>query len=213
MIRILTNGFCILILFSRSFFSQGFDSDTPGVQTFSFKDVKGRNQATFNSITELDEVNGNSNDLNGKISFDISSIPSTLQGQIYISTASLRTGIEKRDKDLMEPKWLDAEKFPVISFTIKKVNSIKKLAGNKLLLNVNGDFLLHGVKKEIPVDVTITYLKESPSTEQRSPGDLLGVVSKFQIHLSDYGVENLILGTRVADKIDIGVNIIGTNKF
>lgn len=209
--RILSLVFCIMIVLSKSFFPQGLN--TSGIQTFSFKDPQGRNQTTFVSTTELDEVNGTSNDVNGKISFDLNNLPSTLQGQISISTASLSTGIEKRDKDLMEPKWLDAEKFPVISFTIKKVNSIKKLADNKLLLNVTGDFFLHGVKKEIPVDVTLKYLKEGPITHKRGAGDLLGVVSKFQIQLSNYGVKNLILGTRVADKIDIGVNIIGTNRF
>jgi polyisoprenoid-binding protein YceI len=213
MIRILFFIFCILITFSKSFFPQGFDIDTSGIYTFSFKDSQGRNQTTFSSITELDEVNGTSNDINGKISFDVNKLASTLEGEIFISTASLKTGIEKRDKDLMNSKWLHAEKYPVISFTIKKVNSIKKLSDNKLFINVTGDFLLHGVKKEIPVDVTLTYLKESSITQKRGPGDLLGVVSKFQIQLSDYGVENLILGTRVANKIDIGVNIIGTTKY
>jgi polyisoprenoid-binding protein YceI len=209
--RMLSLVFCIMIVLSKSFFPQ--ELNTSGIQTFSFKDSQGRNQTTFISTTELDEVNGTSNDINGKITLDINNIASTLQGTIFISTASLRTGIEKRDKDLMEPKWLDAEKFPVISFTIKKVNSIKKLSDGKFSINITGDFLLHGVKKEILSDVTLTYLKENSITNKRGPGDLLGVVSKFQILLSNYGVENLILGTRVADKIDIGVNIIGTNGF
>jgi len=213
MTRMLSISIFIMILLTKSFFSQGFDVNVSGIQTFSFKDSEGRNQTTFTSITKLDEVNGTSNDVNGKISFDINNLDSTLQGEIFISTKSLRTGLAKRDKDLMEPKWLDAEKFPVISFTIKKVNSIKKLSDNKLIINVTGDFFLHGVKKEILVDVTLTYLKESSMTQERGPGDLIGVVSKFQIQLSDYGVENLILGTRVANKIDIGVNIIGISKF
>ncbi|MHB1687629.1 MAG: YceI family protein [Ignavibacteriaceae bacterium] len=140
-------------------------------------------------------------------------VAATLKGEISISTGSIKTGIAMRDKDLRAPKWLDAEQFPTISFTIKKVTGIKKLADNKLLLNLTGTFFLHGVKNDIPIEATLTYLDKSSVTASREPGDLLGVTAKFQIMLSKFGVQNMILGSRVADKLDIGVNIIGTNKF
>ncbi|MHB8579870.1 MAG: YceI family protein [Ignavibacteriaceae bacterium] len=213
MIKTLINIFCILILITSTIHSQGFDIKTSGVQTFSFKDDQQRNQTTFTSITALDEVDGTSNDVSGNISFDVKNVAATLKGEIQISTQSLRTGISKRDKDLVEPKWLNAEKFPIISFTIKKVTGLKKLSANKLLLDLTGTFMLHGVKKDIPVEATITYLDQNSITEQREKGDLLGVSAKFQISLSDFGVENMILGTRVANIISIGVNIIGTNKI
>ncbi|HUX60898.1 MAG TPA: YceI family protein [Ignavibacteriaceae bacterium] len=210
----------ISILFGYSIFPQGtptgqvgFDVKASGVQTFSFKDAKGRNQTTFTSITALDEVDGTSNDVSGTISFDPKNVAATLKGEISIATASISTGISMRDKDLRAPKWLDAEQFPQISFTIKKVTGVKKLSANKLEVNLIGIFFLHGVKNEIPVSATLTYLDESPVTESREPGDLLGVTAKFQIMLSKFGVKNMILGSRVADKIDIGVNIVGTNKF
>jgi hypothetical protein len=44
------------------------------------------------------------------------------------------------------------------------------------------------------------------------PGDLLGVKAKFNIKLSDFGVQNMALGKRVADDIEITVNIVGSNK-
>ena len=208
------------ILFAVAMFPQGlpsgqagFDVKASGVQTFSFKDAKGRNQTTFTSITALDEVDGTSNEVDGKISFDVKNVVATLKGEISIATASINTGISMRDKDLRAPKWLDAEQFPKISFTIKKVTGVKKLAANKLELNLLGIFYLHGIKNEIPISATLTYLDESPVTETREPGDLLGVTAKFQIMLSKFGVKNMVLGSRVADKIDIGVNIVGTNKF
>jgi len=205
--------FFLSLLFFITAFPQGFNVKASGVQKFSFKDDKGRNQATFTSITELDEVDGTSNDISGTLSFDVKNVANTLKGEISISTASITTGIAKRDKDLREPKWLDAYQFPTISFTIKKVTGVTKLADNKLQVNVIGTFFLHGVKQDIPVTATLTYLDESSVTESREPGDLLGVNAKFQIMLSKFGIQNMILGSRVADKIDIGVNIVGTNKF
>ncbi len=200
------------LIYSAVAFPQGFNVKAKGSQTFYFQDDKGRNQATFHSITALDEVDGMSNKISGQISFDISDVKSTLKGEISITTASLKTGISMRDRDLKEPKWLDAESYPTISFTIKKVINVKQLAPNKLDVKVLGDFNLHGVTNEIPVDATMIYLDQSPATEAREPGDLLGVTAKFPITLSKYNIKNMILGTRVADKINIDVNIVGTNK-
>jgi len=200
------------LIYSAVALPQGFNVKAKGSQTFYFQDDKGRNQATFHSITALDEVDGMSNKISGQISFDISDVKSTLKGEISITTASLKTGISMRDRDLKEPKWLDAESYPTISFTIKKVINVKQLAPNKLDVKVLGDFNLHGVTNEIPVDATMIYLDQSPATEAREPGDLLGVTAKFPITLSKYNIKNMILGTRVADKINIDVNIVGTNK-
>ena len=200
-------------LIAATSFSQGFNVKAAGNQTFSFKDPKGQNQVSFSSITALDEVDGTSNDVSGKISFDVKNVGKTLKGEISISTASITTGITMRDRDLRAPKWLDAEQFPKISFTIKKVNSIKIIAGNKLQIDLIGTFFLHGVKNDVPVTATMTYLDASSVTASRAPGDLLGVSAKFQILLSKFNVKNMVLGSRVADKIDIDVNIVGSNKF
>jgi len=203
-----------LILFTSAvIYPQGFDVKAKGIQKFSFKDDKGRNQATFHSVTPFDEVDGLTTKVNGIVSFNVSDVKNTLQGEISFPTESLQTGITMRDRDMKAPKWLDAERYPTISFKIKKVTSIQNLASNKLKVDLLGDFTLHGVTKEIPVEATMTYLDESPETEAREPGDLLGVTANFNITLSQYNIQNMILGTRVSDNISIGANIVGTNKF
>ena len=59
----------------------------------------------------------------------------------------------------------------------------------------------------------LTYLEESEFTKIRLPGDLLGVKAKFNIKLSDFGVQNMALGKRVSEEIEITVNIVGSNKI
>ena len=203
----------LLLIFTAVIYSQGFDVKAKGVQKFSFKDDKGRNQATFTSKTPFDEVDGLTTQISGIVSFNVSDVKNTLQGEISFPTQSLQTGITMRDRDMKAPKWLDAERYPTISFKILKVINIQKLAPNKLKVDLTGDFSLHGVTKEIPVEATMTYLDESAATEAREPGDLLGVTANFNITLSQYNVQNMILGTRVSDNIKIGVTIVGTNKF
>lgn len=45
----------------------------------------------------------------------------------------------------------------------------------------------------------------------RAPGDLLGVQAKFNVKLSDYGVKNQLVGQKVAENIEVSVNIVGNN--
>ncbi|MCH8033410.1 MAG: YceI family protein [Bacteroidetes bacterium] len=201
----------ILTLFVVSYgFAQGFKVKATGEQTFSFADKMGRNQAMFFSSTPLEDVTGLSNDVKGTITFDVGDV-STLKGSISISTASLKTGIELRDGHLQSKNWLDAESYPEITFVIKNVSNVKSLEDNKLEVKVVGDFTTHGVTKEVIADITMTFLDESEQTKQKLPGDLLGVEAKFSIVLSDYEVENMVLGQKVSDSIEITVTMVGSN--
>ena len=202
----------IIILAVTVSFSQGFKVKATGEKTFNFADKQGRNQVSFFSTTPLEDITGISNAVDGKITFNVADIK-TLKGSISIPASSLKTGIDLRDEHLKSSNWLDAKSYPEITFTIKKVGEIKVVADNKLEVNVTGDFTTHGVTKEVVAKVTMTYLDESEQTKQRSPGDLLGVQATFKIVLSDFDVENMIVGQKVADDIEINANIVGSSAM
>ena len=202
--------FSVIVLFTFTNYAQGFDVKASGEQSFSFIDQYGRNQATFYSETPLEDINGLTNDVKGSVTFDVGDV-STLTGTISISTTSIKSGIDLRDEHLRSADWLDADNYPEITFTIKSVDDVKSVESNKLKAKVTGDFTLHGVTKEVNADVTMTYLDESEQTRKKAPGDLLGVKAAFNIMLSDYDIEHMVLGQKVSDNIEIGVNMVGTN--
>ena len=201
------------LLIMTAAFAGGFDINTKGEQTFSFKDKMGRNQATFFSTTPLEDITGMSTDVWGTVSLDIEDVENTLKGEILISTASLKSGIDLRDEHISSADWLDAERFPTISFKIKEVTGIEKIEDNKLKAKVLGEFTLHGVTKEVESEVTLVYLEENEMTKMRLPGDLLGVRARININLSDYGIQHMVLDQKVSDEIKINVNIVGSNKM
>jgi len=190
----------------------GFDIKK-GQQTFSFKDERGRNQALFHSSAPLEDISGMSSDILGTVTFDTQDLKNTLTGEIIISSASLKSGIDLRDEHIRSAGWLDAENHPTISFKIKEVTSVNKLDTNLLEAKVVGDFTLKGVTKQLETTVTLMYLEESENTKARFPGDLLNVRTKFSIKLSDYGVTSTLIGQKVADEIELNVNIVGSNKI
>jgi len=200
----------VALLLTSVNLAQGFKVNASGEQSFSFNDQYGRNQATFFSTTPLEDINGLTNDVKGIVNFDVGDV-STLTGTVSISTASIKTGIDLRDEHLRSDNWLNAESYPEITFKIKSVSDVQSIESNKLTAKVTGDFTVHGVTKETTTDVTMTYLDESEQTKKRAPGDLLGVQATFNITLSDYEIDNMVLGQKVSDNIEIGVNIVGSN--
>jgi polyisoprenoid-binding protein YceI len=198
------------LFFSSTLLSQGFKVKASGEQTFSFDDKVNRNQASFFSTTPLEDITGLTNDISGSVTFDVEDV-ATLKGKISITTASLKTGIELRDTHLKSPDWLDAESYPEITFKIKSISDINKTADSKIDAKVTGDFTAHGVTKEVVADVSMTYLDESEKTKARASGDLFGVEAKFNINLSDFEVEHMVLGQKVAENIEVTATLVGSN--
>ncbi len=201
----------LAFVFSFSLHAQGFKVSSSGEKTFDFTDKGKRNQASFFSTTPLEDITGLTNDVNGKVSLKVNDIKS-LKGELSVSTASIKTGIDLRDEHLRDENWLDATKYPNIKFTLKEVSDVKQLADNRLQIKFSGDFTLKGVTKEISGDATLTYLVESEQTKQRAPGDLLGVQAKFKVNLSDFGIKNQIIGQKVAEVVDVSVNMVGSSS-
>jgi polyisoprenoid-binding protein YceI len=200
--------FILLLAAVSMSFAQGFKVKATGEQTFNFEDK--RNQVKFFSTTPLEDITGISNDVKGKVTLDVADVKK-MKGSITISVTSIKTAIDLRDEHLRSENWLNADKFPEITFSIKKVGDVKVAADNKLEAKVTGDFTVHGVTKETVADVTLTYLDANEQTKQFAPGDLLGVQAKFNIALSDFDVENMVVGQKVADEIEITATLRGSN--
>ena len=189
---------------------RGFNTNVIGEQSFNFADKMGRNQATFYSETPIEDINGTASGLSGNAVLDVSDF-STVKGKIAITVESFKTGIEMRDGHIQGKKWLDVKQFHVVSLEITGVTEIKNISDTKLTAKVTGNFTLHGVTKVITVDVKAMLLEESEKTKSRMKGDLLSIRASFGVKLSDFGVENNIIGNKVADDIEVGINMVGSN--
>ncbi|MEW6506330.1 MAG: YceI family protein [Bacteroidota bacterium] len=207
------NIFLVILSLNSAILAQGFKVKAAGIQSFNFEDRNGRNQVTFFSATPLEDITGTANGISGTVSFDVANFAKTIKGILTVKVASMNTGIDLRNQHLKGANWLNAEKYPDIVYTIKEVMNVMQAANNKLEFKIAGNFSMHGVTKEVIADAEATYLDETEQTQKRTPGDLLGVRAKFNIKLSDFGVNNQIIGNKVADNIEVSVNIVGSNKM
>jgi polyisoprenoid-binding protein YceI len=192
--------------------AQSFNIPSKGNQIFDFRDTQERNQATFYSEARYENITGITNDVFGKASFDIKDIKATLNGEVSISTSSIKTGIEKRDENLRGVSWLNSEKYPIITFKIKEITQVDRIEDNVLKIVLLGEFTLRGKTNLVYANATMKYLVESETTKQIMPGDLISVVARFDIKLSDFGINHAMIPNRVSDKIQITANLIGAES-
>jgi polyisoprenoid-binding protein YceI len=125
-----------------------------------------------------------------------------------IDAASIDTRNEKRDQHLRSPDFLDTAKHPTITFKSKKVQ-----AAGENKFKVTGDLTLHGVTKEVVLDV-----EGSPKPMKDPMGNVkLGGVATTKINRKDFGVVwnspleggGVAVGDEVSITIDVELNRAG----
>jgi polyisoprenoid-binding protein YceI len=189
--------------------AQGFNLLSKGIQVFSLKDSDDRNQATLYSEARFENITGLTNDVLGEVPFDLKDVKSTLKAEILVSTSSIKTGIEKRDEHLRSVSWLNSEKYPTIIYKIKEVERVDLIEDNQIKIVLLGEFSLRGKTKLVYANATIKYLLENETTKTIMPGNLISIVARFDVNLSDFGISNSIIPNRVSDNIQIVANLIG----
>jgi len=121
---------------------------------------------------------------------------------VSIDTASVNTNVAKRDDHLRGPDFFDVAKFPTMTFVSKKVAK-----ASKGKLKVTGDLTLHGITKEVVLDV------DALSKESKDPwgNTKSGTVATTKINRKDFGlVYNAVLetgGVAVGEEVAITLEI------
>ena len=179
-------------------------------QTFDFKDPKGINNAGFKLDAPLEAINGNASGVSGTVTFDPEN-PGATRGKIAVATGSLMLPNPMQRQHMLSDKWLDATKFPEISFESKEFKNVKT-AGDTTTADVTGTFTLKGVSKELTVPVKLTYLKDKLGDRvPNQKGDLLVIRASFTIKRGDFNIMPGQYEDKVSDTIEIVLSVAGAS--
>ena len=115
---------------------------------------------------------------------------------VTIDASSIDTRVQRRDDDLRSDHFFDVAKFPTITFQSKRVESAG--AGK---LKVTGDLTMHGVTKEVVLDVDgpTPPMKDPKGTSHR------GLSATTTLSRADYGInfDAGMVGDQVAIQLDV----------
>ena len=95
----------------------------------------------------ISTVRGAFTKVSGSVQYDPSD-PAKTTIEATIDANSVDTRVEKRDNDLRSPDFFDVAKYPTLTFKSKRVEAAG--AGK---LKIVGDLTIHGVTKEVVLDV------------------------------------------------------------
>jgi len=144
----------------------------------------------------ISTVRGGFTKLSGTVQYD-SAHPAKSSVDATIDAASVDTRVEMRDNDLRRAKFFDAAKYPTITFRSKNVEP-----AGKGKLKVTGDLTIHGVTKEVVLNVDGP---SEPIKDQRGNSHM-GASATTTINRRDFGVGSIpaaMLGEDVAITLDL----------
>jgi polyisoprenoid-binding protein YceI len=143
----------------------------------------------------------------GVVRFDPKDIAGTLMVDAVIDAKSINTRNADRDKDLRSAMFFDVAKYPKILFRSKRAE-----AAGQGRFKVIGDLTMHGVTKEVALDV------EGPTPEIKDIwGERrVGATATTAVNRRDFGlVYNELLeagGAVVGDEVKITIDIEVSHK-
>jgi len=149
-------------------------------------------------------VHGRFNDVKGTLVIDPDK-PEDATVTATIGVASISTGVEKRDAHLRTPDFFDAEKFKEITFKSKSVEK----TGDKTA-KVKGDLTIHGVTKEVTLDVE--YFGHGADGQGSIRSGWRGMTT---LKRSDYGItfgKDIEGVPLIGDQVDIILDMEGIVK-
>lgn len=146
-------------------------------------------------------VRGRFTDVQGVIHCADESDPSSASVEATIAAASIDTGDEQRDTHLRSEDFLDAERYPAITF---KSTRIDMMAEDQM--RVAGNLTIRDVTREVILDTTYNGRGVNPWGKEVS-----GFTAEARINRKDYGLTwNAALesgGLLVGDRLDILIEI------
>lgn len=144
----------------------------------------------------ISTVRGAFTSVKGTVAFDDKDIAKSTV-DVTIETTSVDTRQPDRDKDLRSDHFFDVEHFPTITFKSKKVEQVSP--GK---LRVLGDLTIHGITKEVILDV------DGPTAPIKDPwgNQRMGISATAKLSRQDFGIGAHYPAAVIGDEISITID-------
>lgn len=169
-------------------------------------DTKGTHQFIQFRISHLGYswLYGRFNTFDGSFAFDPAD-PAKSSVTVTVDTRSVDSNHAERDKHLRSPDFLDVEKFPEATFVSKRIELASGDKSKVTAAKVIGDLTLHGVTRELALDVAEIGHGKDPWGGYR-----MGFSASTSFRLADFGIPPKLGPT--AENIYMTISVEGVRQ-
>jgi len=152
-------------------------------ETFQIEPKEEGTLVKFRSEAPIESFEGKTKEVKGHITVDLSDLSDSADVYVEVPLATLDTGIGLRNKHMRE-NHLETEKYPDAVFEGSRV--VDPPSGglepdSTYRFEMQGDFSLHGVTREITVPIEATYSRGDGT-------EILRIETEFDVRLADYDI-------------------------
>jgi len=169
-------------------------SSVAGAQTWQIDPMHSAAQFSVRHLG-ISTVRGQFEKLSGSVTYDPAALGKT-SISASIDANSVNTRVEMRDNDLRSPNFFDVAKYPTITFKSKRIDP-----SGPGKLKVVGDLTIHGVTKEVTLDVD----GPTPAIKDPMGNSRMGASASTKINRRDFGVNGA--PTMAGDEVMITLDI------
>lgn len=200
---------------ASTMFATGIPGVQGGAKKFALNNNVGKNEIEFVSDAPAEKMTGTSDGITGTFNLDAANLEAT-NGSIEVTVTSMKTANSKRDEHMYDAMWLDAAKYPSITFNVKSLKDVKvSSSGGRNIVTATavGSFACHGVTVNSTAAITITYLPESAETKKRASGNLAMIDASFNVSLADHGIKGKagVVGKSIGEQIAIKAKLFANS--
>jgi len=169
----------------------------------------------FVTDAPIETIRGQTHDIAGRIAFDAEHLGEGVNVHVEVPVATLETGIDLRDTHMRGDAWLDARKFPKITFDLESLRAAPGILepARTSTLTLDGRLTMHGITRPLHIEgASVTWLPHEPAFDQMGlHKDLLRVRASWTVLLSDFGVHvpDHLIGKKVSNEVSITIALSG----
>jgi polyisoprenoid-binding protein YceI len=163
----------------------------------TFKVLSNYSRATFKTDAPLETIVGNTTAVTGTLTADPAK-PEGSKGTIRVDLTTLKTGIDKRDADMMGANFFDIAASEANKTAVFELKSIE-LAGplepdKKVPAKIAGTLTIKGKPKDVIANGTVTYFRLTPEQVEAQKrfgftSDNIKVRVTFETTFADHGMQ------------------------
>lgn len=170
--------------------------DEAGFKLYRFGTHAKHTNISFVSEAEIETINGTTSSMSGTAFLNLEKGEG--KANLTIPVKDMKTGIPTRDEHMRNDVWLDAAKYPDITFVS---DDITLADAKKKTWTAKGKITIHGVTRDLETEVKISPISEK-FAEQMGGGEWIRVVTSFDVKLSDFDIKGHdpgVIGPKVSD--------------